>query len=278
MSTAERQALTLAARWRPAPLLVFSALLHAVALLGLWWRPDSWPVWLLVIVADHLLLMAVSLWPRSSWLGPNVRRLSAAAAARGEVAITIDDGPDPEVTPQVLDLLARASARATFFCVGEQALRHPELCRRLVAEGHEVENHGQRHPTLASLMGPGGWRREVAQGADTLQSLTGRRPVYYRAVAGLRNPFLDPVLHRLGLQLASWTRRGFDTRTREPSRVLQRLLKGLQAGDVLLLHDGHAARTADGQPVIVAVLPALIEALRARGLRPVTLGEARRQV
>jgi peptidoglycan/xylan/chitin deacetylase (PgdA/CDA1 family) len=229
---------------------------------------------LATIVADHLLVMAVSLWPRSSWLGPNLRRLPAAAAARGEVAITIDDGPDPEVTPQVLDLLNAAGVRATFFCVGEQALKHPALCRRIVADGHAIENHGQRHPTLASLMGPAGWRREVDQGASTIEALTGRRPVFYRAVAGLRNPFLDPVLHGLGLRLASWTRRGFDTRTRDPQRVLQRLRNGLDAGDVLLLHDGHAARTEDGQPVIVAVLPRLLHELHARGLHPVTLTEA----
>jgi hypothetical protein len=101
-------------------------------------------------------------------------------------------------------------------------------------------------------------------------------PRFFRAPAGLRNPFLDPLLHRRGLRLASWTRRGFDTRQRDSSRVLAALCDDLAAGDILLLHDAHAARTTAGEPVILAVLPALLADIRARGLRPVTLAEAER--
>ena len=95
-----------------------------------------------------------------------------------------------------------------------------------------------------------------------------------RAVAGLRNPFLEPILARHGLQLASWTRRGYDPRNADPAQVLARLTRGLAAGDILLLHDGHGATTAAGQPVVLAVLPPLLAALRARGLKPVTLDAA----
>jgi peptidoglycan/xylan/chitin deacetylase (PgdA/CDA1 family) len=90
----------------------------------------------------------------------------------------------------------------------------------------------------------------------------------------LRNPLLDPVLQRLGLQLASWTRRGFDTVERDGSVVLARLMSKLRAGDILLLHDGHAARTSSGTPVVLEVLPSLLEAIEQRGLRTVTLREA----
>jgi hypothetical protein len=93
-------------------------------------------------------------------------------------------------------------------------------------------------------------------------------------VAGLRNPFLDPVLHGLGLRLATWSRRGFDTRESDPDKVLRRLSQGLAAGDILLLHDGNAARTASGQALILAVLPALLDAIRTQGLNPVTLAQA----
>jgi peptidoglycan/xylan/chitin deacetylase (PgdA/CDA1 family) len=87
----------------------------------------------------------------------------------------------------------------------------------------------------------------------------------------LRNPFLDPVLARLGLRLASWTRRGFDTVTRDPDKVARRLLRGLGAGDILLLHDGHAARTGSGAAVVLEALPRVLDALQAHGLRSVTL-------
>ena len=105
-----------------------------------------------------------------------------------------------------------------------------------------------------------------------LFDLTGRRPTAFRAPAGLRNPFLDPVLHRLGLNLVSWTRRGFDTRERDPARVLARLTRGLAGGDILLLHDGHAARSrSSAAPVVLDVLPPLLAALRDAGLRGVRL-------
>ncbi|WHZ09766.1 MAG: Polysaccharide deacetylase [Burkholderiaceae bacterium] len=245
--------------------------LHALLALLLAWHWRWWPVLLAVLLADHALIAAQSLWPRSQLLGANLVRLPAAAAARGEVAITIDDGPDPEVTPVVLALLAQHGAKATFFCIGERAAQHPALCRAIVAAGHEIGNHGQRHRRAAPLLGLSGWRREVGEAQRQLTAITGRAPRFFRAMAGLRNPWLDPVLHGLGLELASWTRRGFDTRSGDSNRVLARLLAGLAPGDILLLHDGHAARTEGGEPVILAVLPRLLDTLASRGLRPVTL-------
>ena len=107
-----------------------------------------------------------------------------------------------------------------------------------------------------------------------LAQITGERPRYFRAPAGLRNPFLDPALQRLGLELVSWTRRGFDTARREPAGVVARLTRGLAPGDILLLHDGNAAHTARGTPVILEVLPTLLRRFRDAGLLTVTLPEA----
>ena len=90
----------------------------------------------------------------------------------------------------------------------------------------------------------------------------------------MRSPFLDPVLSRLGLRLASWTRRGFDTVSARPEKVLGKLTRGLGAGDILLLHDGHAALTSNGLPVVLEVLPRLLDALTRADLTPVTLRAA----
>ncbi len=261
-------------RWHPTPFITASVALHVCCLVIFALAPRLWPWLLAVLVANHAVIMLLGLWPRSHWLGSNWTALPPASAARGEIALTIDDGPDPVVTPQVLALLDRHRVSATFFCIGEQAERYPELCREIVRRGHAVENHSQRHRHHFSLLGPIGFRREIEAAQRTLTRITGVVPTFFRAPAGLRNPFLAPVLANLGLQLASWSARGFDTRTGNASRVLQRLLHGLRPGAILLLHDGNAAQTPDGIPVIVAVLPALLEHATARKLRFVTLRQA----
>jgi peptidoglycan/xylan/chitin deacetylase (PgdA/CDA1 family) len=226
------------------------------------------------MVVDHLLLTGIGLWPRSTFLGSNWTRLPSGAAASGAVAITIDDGPDPDVTPRVLTLLDEHHAQATFFCVGEKVHRYPDLAREIARRGHSVENHSQRHAHSFSLLGPRGLMNEIGQAQETIAQVVGIPPRFFRAPAGLRNPWLDPVLARLDLQLTSWTRRGFDTVNRSPDTVLDKLTRHLGGGDILLLHDGHAALTGSGQPVILAVLPRLLEALSGAKLRPVTLRAA----
>lgn len=236
--------------------------------------PSAWPWALGAVVANHLVLTGTGLWPRSSWLGGNWTHLPAAATARHEIALTIDDGPDAEVTPGVLDLLDRHAACATFFVIAAAAARAPELCREIIRRGHSVQNHTDRHSHSFSLLGPKAIEREVAAAQARIADITGTAPRFFRAPAGLRNPFLQPVLARLDLQLVSWTRRGFDTVRREPERVLARLVHRLAAGDILLLHDGHAARSNGGRAVILDVLPALLERCQAAALQAVTLTAA----
>ncbi|MEO8938753.1 MAG: polysaccharide deacetylase family protein, partial [Burkholderiaceae bacterium] len=222
------------------------------------------------------VITATGLWPTSTWLGPNLRRLPAAATARDEIALTIDDGPDPDVTPRVLDLLDALAVRATFFCIGARVRAHPALAREMVARGHAIENHSDIHRHDFSLLGPARLDRELASAQRTLVDAVGIAPRFFRAPAGLRNVFLQGALERQGLALTSWTRRGFDTFRRDPERVAARLVAGLAAGDILLLHDGHAARTANGVPVIVEALPMVVAAMRDRKLSAVTLAAGTR--
>jgi peptidoglycan/xylan/chitin deacetylase (PgdA/CDA1 family) len=267
--------------WRPSPLIRASVALHAGAIGVVLVRPHWWSWALSAVVADHVLLAASGLWPRSHLLGPNWTHLPPLAAstpgeavAQGAVAITIDDGPEPEVTPRVLDLLDEHNARATFFCIGERVDRHPALARALVARQHEIGNHSYRHLMRFSLLGPRGVAQEIAGAQEAIGAATGEVARFFRAPAGLRNPFLEPVLTRANLQLVSWTRRGFDTVNGSAGRVLDSLTRHLQGGDILLLHDGHAARTPSGSPVIIEVLPRLLRALAAAQLAPITLRAA----
>jgi peptidoglycan/xylan/chitin deacetylase (PgdA/CDA1 family) len=255
-----------ARRWKPAPLVQGSLGLHALAAAGLF--TPAWPWSVGALVADHALITFAGLWPRSPWLGPNLTHLPRHLP---QVAITIDDGPDPDVTPAVLDLLDERQAVATFFCIGAQVQRHPALAREIVRRGHAIGNHSQHHRHHFSLMAPAQIRREIGAAQDSIAQATGVAPAWFRAPAGLRNVFLDPVLHELGLRLASWTRRGFDTRTGDAALVLRRLTRQLAAGDILLLHDHHAALTPAGRPVLLDVLPGLLQAVQDQGLQTVRL-------
>lgn len=262
------------AGYRPPPLLAGSLALHAAGALALAAAPRQWRTIAGALVANHVVLAAASLWPRGTWVGDNLRRLPAAAGHRGEVALTFDDGPDPHVTPRVLDLLDQHRARATFFCIGERVRAHPEIAAEISRRGHRVENHTQTHPHLFACYPAPALRREILEAQSSIVRAGVRAPRLFRAPAGLRNPLLDWTLFRAGLHLVSWTRRGFDALEKNPRRIARRLLAGLAPGDVLVLHDGSAARKQGANPVVLEVLPRVLDELSARKLRSVTIGEA----
>jgi peptidoglycan-N-acetylglucosamine deacetylase len=260
-----------ARRWIPWPLIAAFWCLLICAVGGLVLRPAFWP-WAVATLGIYLLaLPGIGLWPRSTLLGPNWTSLPSAAAHRREIALTFDDGPDPDITPKVLDILDAYGAKATFFCIGERAAQYPDICRDIVRRGHAIENHSQRHRLYFFMFGTRRIAQEIKAAQDTLAAITGQRPLFFRAPAGLRNLLLNSVLMQLGLQLASWTRRGFDTVDSNANGVLHRLARELRGGDILLLHDGNAAGTRAGRPVVLDVLPRLLESIVAAKLRTVTL-------
>ena len=255
---------------RSTPALRASVWLHAAAIGGAVAWPPAWPVAAGAIAANHLALATAGLWPRSRLLGPNRTRLSAASRARGEFAITLDDGPEPAITAEVLRILDRFGARASFFVIGSRLRQHPDLGREILARGHSLENHSGTHRHDFSLLGPAGLARELRTGQQAIRDVGGNAH-YFRAPMGLRNPFLDAQLRDQEMQLVSWTRRGFDTLAQDAARVEARLVRRLAAGDILLLHDGNAGQSSAGQPLVLDVLPRLLETARRCGLSAVDL-------
>jgi peptidoglycan/xylan/chitin deacetylase (PgdA/CDA1 family) len=255
--------------WRP-PLFVQASLAwHVAAGAATVLAPSIWPAAATAILLNQAVILVAGLCPRSRLLGNNVRSMSAAAAGRAEIALTFDDGPDPRTTPAVLEILETRRARATFFCIAEKAERHPRLIHEIVERGHLVENHTFGHPYLFTLYGPGRLRREVHRGQARLEQLTGRRPRLFRPPAGMRSFLLDHLLATTGLTLVSWSTRGYDAVSRDSKKVFSRLALGVQAGGILLLHDGSVSGRGNG--VILDVLPRLLELIEERGLTPVPL-------
>jgi peptidoglycan/xylan/chitin deacetylase (PgdA/CDA1 family) len=263
-----------ARQWYPAPAIQATAALHVGGALALALPSTDWRWVVGALLANHGLIFAATLAPRSQVLGPNVVRLPAASAARREVALTFDDGPDPEVTPRVLDILERHGAVGNFFCIGERAAAHPALMREIVARGHAVESHSHVHSLAFACFGPRRLRREVRTAQEAIHDAAGVAPVFFRAPYGPRSPMLDLVLAREGLTYVSWKWRGYDSVDSDPERVFRRLADPLRAGDVLLLHDGSTAARRRFEPTVLRALPRLLRHLREQGLAPVTLRSA----
>ena len=264
--------------WHPTPFIKASFALHAVGAVALGSSPKTWPWVMSAVAGNQALIMAASMWPRSTWIGENIRRLPATSVAHNEIALTFDDGPDSEVTPLVLDMLDRHGYQASFYVVGEKALKHPEIIQEIVKRGHAVENHSHRHANGFAFYGSRRLQEEIETAQNTIAEIAGTPPRFFRAPMGLRTPFLDPVLARLGLHYSTWTRRGFDSVANDVAPVLQRLTNGLVAGDILLLHDGSMLATRKTKPIVLDVLPNLLTKISEAGLKPVTLRHACRDV
>ncbi len=260
-------------RWRPAPAYWATAAVHGAAAVAALAQPALWPWWLGAVLLNHAAVASLSALPGNRWLGPALTHLPAGAA-RPEIALTFDDGPDPAITPRVLDLLDAAAARATFFVVGEQARRHPTLLREVLARGHAVENHSLRHAMTHGFLLPGALAREIAAAQTLIADITGVVPRFFRPPFGVRTPATEPALCRLGLACAQWSIRSLDAVDADATRVTARVTARLAAGDIVLLHDGLATGRRIEPPTVLAALPRILEAMRARGLRSVTLAQA----
>lgn len=190
--------------------------------------------------------------------------------ARG-VALTFDDGPHPEHTRAVLDLLEARGARATFFLIGRKAEAHPDLVREIVTRGHAVGVHGFAHDRLFSLRGAARVRRDLERCVATLERITGARPALFRPPIGHTNPAIARVAEQLGLVVVGWSVAARDglAGTR-PVDVVGRVRAGLRDGAIVLLHD--AAERDDRVPASIEALPLLLDAVEAEGLRVVPLG------
>lgn len=199
----------------------------------------------------------------------SVRR---GTAGRGIVALTFDDGPHPEITTRVLDALAAAGARATFFMVGENALRHPDLVRRTVAEGHALGVHTLSH-RHAWITTPSWLRREMTLGADAIRTAAqGASPLWFRPPWGAFNAETRRAAARLGLRIALWSCDAGDWLPGATSAAIAaRVGRGLSDGAIIDLHDG--GRTPRGCMAMADALPAILTEIRAAGLQAVHLGE-----
>jgi peptidoglycan/xylan/chitin deacetylase (PgdA/CDA1 family) len=184
----------------------------------------------------------------------------------GGVALTFDDGPHPEGTPAVLEVLARAGARATFFVIGEQVRRRPELVARVAAAGHAVALHGDRH-RLQLRMSAAAVAEDLERGIAAIEDATGATPAWHRPPFGIYSPGGLRAARAAGLAPLLWSRWGKDWRKRTTARrIAARATRSVIAGDVILLHDADFYSARDSHRRTVAALELITAELKRRKL------------
>lgn len=207
-------------------------------------------------------LAAYGTWHRNSWIfGPVLNRLPSA-----DVSITFDDGPNPDATPVILDVLRRENVKATFFVLGRHADRWPALVKRMADEGHQIGNHGYFHRKLHRRT-PGYVRDDLTRGVDAIERACGVRPRVFRAPHGFRNPWVTPIARSLGERTIGWSLGVWDSARPGADEIVKRTLAGMRDGSILLLHDGDGYDASGDRMQTAEALPRIIDGLRGRGFR-----------
>jgi peptidoglycan/xylan/chitin deacetylase (PgdA/CDA1 family) len=249
-------------------LIKVPALVLAVACLAFARPPGAW-IGAGLAVGVGLVALGLPIFDaNSAFWAPTLWR---APRSTNAVALTFDDGPDPEFTPRVLAILAEKKVPAAFFVVGRRVDEHPELLASIDRAGHLVAGHSYSHDLAFHFRLRAGARRELAACNAAIVRAIGREPVLFRPPQGFKNPALGDVLREMGMTAVGWQVRAYDAVERSADKILRRIVGGARPGGVIAMHDGSGLLgTRSRQPTLDA-LPRIIDALRAAGLEFVRL-------
>ncbi|PKA98652.1 peptidoglycan/xylan/chitin deacetylase (PgdA/CDA1 family) [Flavobacteriaceae bacterium MAR_2009_75] len=219
-----------------------------------------WYVYTLVVLAWFLITFCGSFF--IGWDFHMKSRHSNKKIEQNWVSITFDDGPNAEFTPQVLNLLKKYNAKATFFCIGQKIEEHPDILKRFLEEGHTIGNHTYSHSRSFGFYGVKDVIAELEKAKKVVKDLTGLTMDLYRPAFGVTNPSIEKAVNQLNVQSIGWNVRSLDTTVRTEDMVLKRITSKVSKGDIILLHDTSAKS--------VAVLERLLVFLREKNLQSVT--------
>ena len=203
----------------------------------------------------------------SPLFGPALGRISGD---RKVVALTFDDGPNPDATPLILDTLAEKGVRATFFVLGSHAERWPELVLRMSQEGHQLGNHGYFHRKL-QFRSPFYVSRDIRLGIRAIKRAGAPAPRYFRAPHGFRSPWTTPIARAYGERTVGWSLGVWDSDRPGVDEIVRRTLEGVSPGSIVLLHDGDGYNPDGDRMQTAAALPHIIDRLKDQGYEFATL-------
>lgn len=195
--------------------------------------------------------------------GIYIKALCRQKGNRSEVALTFDDGPDPNTTGRILDTLRKRHAKATFFVTGENAEKYPETVRRIVEEGHVIGNHTYRHSVRFTVSRREYVRNDLHLAGNVIYNITGRRPKLFRPPFGVTNPVISDAIRKEKLSCIGWSIRTFDTIYKSEKRICEKISGKLSGGEVILMHDRCIKDTG--------IIEKVIDSIERKGLSTVTV-------
>ena len=220
---------------------------------------NAWPLLLLYAIAN----------PRSRIFA---NTFIQADSTDKILALTYDDGPNAHHTANLLNALAAADVRATFFTLGNRAVAYPELMQRIIADGHEIGNHSQNHRYLAFCC-QDTIRHEISQAQANITAVSGHSPQLFRPPYGCRDDRVIAIAEALGLKVIQWSITARDWRCLGVTKIVATIMSQVRPGAIVLLHDGDCRALAADRSQTVEATKIIIPQLRQRGYRLVTISE-----
>lgn len=212
--------------------------------------------------------------PWTNIFGTTIYHGNMSSVNQKLVAITFDDGPYGEATDQILDILEEKNVQATFFLVGKNAEKYPDIIQRELNEGHIIGNHSYDHPWLLFLKGSRNIKNNVAKAEQTLSNTSDLRPRFFRPPHGFKSPIMIRSLKKEGYDIILWNDITTDYNANtSPEKITQHILDHAKPGGIIVLHDGAANRIDYPRENIIEALPEIIDGIRARGFEIVPLDQ-----
>ncbi len=237
-------------------LFLFIIALDTTIGIALWWYFALIIAWFLVMALGSFSL---------SWNFYLKAFTSKKDLKDKKIAITFDDGPNQKYTLDVLDILERYDAKATFFCIGQNIEEYPEILQQIAEHGHEVGNHTFSHHVMIDFNSTENWLLEIKQNDTAIQKVIGKKTTIFRPPFGVTTPKLAKALEVTGHQVIGWNIRSYDTVIKNPERIIKNITKQLHPGAIILLHDN--------QSNVMTVLEQLLQFLQKQNYQTVTINE-----
>lgn len=224
--------------------------------IALWWYFLLIIVWFLVMAMGSFFM---------SWKYYLKAFTSINNLKEKKIAITFDDGPNPDFTLKVLDLLKRNNAKATFFCIGNNIETYPEVLKAIAQNGHDIGNHSFSHDVMIDFNSTENWLNEIKQADNAIHRISGKKTTLFRPPFGVTTPKLAKALKATEHKVIGWNIRSYDTVTKNPDRIVKRITKQIKPGAIILLHDK--------QTNVLPVLEHLLQFLQKQDYQAVTINE-----